>query len=166
LDLKTLAFGDFHDLCASLVVTGGGLSPAARCGGSGAATIGVSVAALEQFIAPHLRDQSDAVSFRPTHDDQARPVGGLVALVFVALAEPQAGFRWEQVKRRGNDIIFAVDTSRSMTTPDVKPNRLARAKLAIDDFVNRLNGDAVGLVAFAGKRISANPDHPRLRGVS
>ena len=54
------------------------------------------------------------------------------------------------MKRRGNDIIFAVDTSRSMLTPDVKPDRLTRAKLAIDDFVQRLDGDAVGLVAFAG----------------
>jgi Ca-activated chloride channel family protein len=83
--------------------------------------------------------------------------GASIALLFVALAGPQAGYRWEQVKRRGNDIIFAVDTSRSMLTPDVKPNRLERAKLAIDDFVNRLNGDAVGLVAFAGTAFLQTP---------
>jgi Ca-activated chloride channel family protein len=106
--------------------------------------------ALEAFISPHLGlelTRSISVSRR-------RLKRGLfiaaVALLFAALAEPQAGFRWEQVKRRGNDIIFAVDTSRSMLTPDVKPNRLVRAKLAIDDFVGRLDGDAVGLVAFAG----------------
>ncbi len=37
-----------------------------------------------------------------------------------------------------------------MSTPDVKPDRLTRAKLAIDDFTRQLDGDAVGLVAFAG----------------
>jgi len=106
--------------------------------------------ALEAFISPHLGwelTRSISVSRR-------RLKRGLfiaaVGLLFAALAEPQAGFHWEQVKRRGNDIIFAVDTSRSMLTPDVKPNRLVRAKLAIDDFVGRLDGDAVGLVAFAG----------------
>ena len=71
-------------------------------------------------------------------------------LLFVALAGPLLGFRWEQVSRRGNEIVFAIDTSRSMDTPDVKPSRLTRAKLAIDDFANRLDGDAVGIVAFAG----------------
>ena len=80
-----------------------------------------------------------------------------LALLFAALARPQWGFRWEEVTRRGNDIVFAIDTSRSMTTPDVKPNRLARAKLAIDDFVNQLDGDAVGIVAFAGTAFLACP---------
>src|ERR1700724_4551033 len=73
-----------------------------------------------------------------------------VALLFVALAGPLMGYRWEQVSRRGIEIIFAVDTSRSMSTPDVKPDRLTRARLAIDDFTRELDGDAVGLVAFAG----------------
>jgi Ca-activated chloride channel family protein len=106
--------------------------------------------ALEAFISPHLGSELT----RSISVSRRRLKRGLfiaaVALAFAALAEPQAGFHWEQVKRRGNDIIFAVDTSRSMLTPDVKPNRLVRAKLAIDDFVGRLGGDAVGLVAFAG----------------
>src|SRR6185312_8222380 len=72
------------------------------------------------------------------------------ALAFVALAGPQIGYYWEIVHRRGNEIIFALDTSRSMSTPDVKPDRLTRAKLAIDDFTRELDGDGVGLVAFAG----------------
>jgi len=106
--------------------------------------------ALEVFVSAHLRLELT----RSISASRRRLKRGLfiaaVALLFVALAEPQAGFRWEQLKRRGNDIIFAVDTSRSMLTPDVKPDRLVRAKLAIDDFVGRLDGDAVGLVAFAG----------------
>ena len=106
--------------------------------------------ALEAFISPHLGvELTRSISVSRRRLKRALFVAA-VGLLFAALAEPQAGFHWEQVKRRGNDIIFAVDTSRSMLTPDVKPNRLVRAKLAIDDFVNRLDGDAVGLVAFAG----------------
>ena len=78
-------------------------------------------------------------------------------LLFTALAGPQLGFHWEQVNRRGNEIIFGIDTSRSMLTPDVRPNRLTRAKLAIDDFAKKLDGDAVGIVAFAGTAFLACP---------
>jgi Ca-activated chloride channel family protein len=106
--------------------------------------------ALAAFVSPHLGLELTR-SISTTRRRLKRSLfATATVLLFVALAEPQAGFHWEQVKRRGNDIIFAVDTSRSMLTPDVKPNRLVRAKLAIDDFVGRLDGDAVGLVAFAG----------------
>jgi Ca-activated chloride channel family protein len=114
-------------------------------------------AALEQFVSVHLRgDLTRSVSHARIVAKRVLFAASLV-LLCVALAEPQAGFRWEQVKRRGHDIIFAVDTSRSMLTPDVKPTRLARAKLAIDDFVSHLNGDAVGLVAFAGSAFLQTP---------
>jgi Ca-activated chloride channel homolog len=69
---------------------------------------------------------------------------------FLALARPQYGFRMVEVKRRGIDILFALDTSKSMLTEDIRPNRLERAKLAIMDFVGRLDGDRVGLLPFAG----------------
>lgn len=68
----------------------------------------------------------------------------------VAWMRPQWGFRWQEVKRRGLDIIIAVDTSKSMLASDIKPNRLERAKLAIRDFAQNLKGDRIGLVAFAG----------------
>ena len=89
-------------------------------------------ATLAQFVALHLR----VALTRSVSPGKRRAKRGLmlgaIALLFVALAGPQAGYRWEEVTRRGNDILFAVDTSRSMLTPDVKPNRLTRAKLAID----------------------------------
>lgn len=69
---------------------------------------------------------------------------------FVALARPQVGFETVAVKRRGIDLLFALDTSKSMLSEDVRPNRLERAKLAIMDFVHRLEGDRVGLIPFAG----------------
>jgi len=73
-----------------------------------------------------------------------------VGLLFVALARPQAGFEWKETHRTGLELLFAVDTSKSMLAQDVKPDRLARAKLAVSDLVAKLNGDGVGLVAFAG----------------
>jgi Ca-activated chloride channel family protein len=73
-----------------------------------------------------------------------------LALLLVALAGPKWGFHWEEVHREGVDIVVALDTSRSMLAEDVKPNRLERAKLAVEDLVKRLRGDRIGLVAFAG----------------
>ncbi len=113
--------------------------------------------ALAEFISPHLHMQLTESISGARRTAKRLMFAASVALLFAALAEPQAGYRVEQIKRRGNDIIFAVDTSRSMSTSDVKPNRLARAKLAIDDFVGRLNGDAVGLVAFAGSAFLQTP---------
>jgi Ca-activated chloride channel homolog len=68
----------------------------------------------------------------------------------LALGGPMWGFRWQQVQREGIDLIVAIDTSRSMLATDVKPNRLARAKLAVQDLLSQLAGDRIGLVAFAG----------------
>ncbi len=73
-----------------------------------------------------------------------------VALSLFALVRPQWGFEWEEVKRSGLDILIAVDVSKSMLATDVKPNRLERSKFAVKDLMKKLNGDRVGLIAFAG----------------
>jgi Ca-activated chloride channel family protein len=73
-----------------------------------------------------------------------------VALVIVALARPQWGFTWQEVKQRGVDIVVAIDTSKSMLATDIAPNRLARAKLAALDLMRLAKADRLGLVAFAG----------------
>jgi Ca-activated chloride channel homolog len=70
--------------------------------------------------------------------------------IIVALARPQRGVRQKDFTRRGRDIILAIDTSKSMMTSDVAPNRLARAKLAAQDVLNAMKGDRFALVAFAG----------------
>jgi Ca-activated chloride channel family protein len=54
------------------------------------------------------------------------------------------------LKRTGLDILVAIDVSKSMLARDVKPNRLERSKLAVKDLVKKLNGDRIGLIAFAG----------------
>jgi Ca-activated chloride channel family protein len=75
-----------------------------------------------------------------------------LALLFsiLALARPQWGYHWQEVKRKGLDILIALDTSKSMLAEDVKPNRLERAKLAIKDLISRLRGDRIGLIVFSG----------------
>jgi Ca-activated chloride channel homolog len=114
-------------------------------------------AALARFVSAHLRVQlTQSVSIGRRRAQRGLLLAAL-ALLFVALAGPLVGYRWELISRRGNEIIFAVDTSRSMSTPDVKPDRLTRAKFAIDDFTNNLDGDAVGLVAFAGSAFLVCP---------
>lgn len=80
-----------------------------------------------------------------------------VLLLSIAAARPQLGYEWREVKRRGIDILFAVDTSRSMLAEDLTPNRLERARLGILDFLNRLEGDRVGLVPFAGSAFALCP---------
>jgi len=83
-------------------------------------------------------------------------LGSLLCLC-VALAGPLLGFHMEQTTRRGNEVVFALDTSRSMLATDVKPDRLTRAKLAIEDMAKQLDGDAVGVVAFAGSSFLVCP---------
>jgi Ca-activated chloride channel homolog len=74
---------------------------------------------------------------------------GLVFLI-LALMGPQWGYQWEEVKHKGLEIVFALDTSKSMLAVDIKPNRLERAKLAVKDLLKRLPGDKIALVAFSG----------------
>jgi Ca-activated chloride channel family protein len=73
-----------------------------------------------------------------------------VLLCTLALAAPQVGFEWQETQRRGVDVLVAVDVSRSMNARDVSPDRLGRAKLAVRDLVAGLEGDRLGLIAFAG----------------
>lgn len=76
----------------------------------------------------------------------------LVAFFAVlALARPQFGTKMELMRRKGLDVVVAVDVSLSMYAEDIKPNRMARSKQEIGKFVDRLAGDRVGLVAFAGE---------------
>jgi Ca-activated chloride channel homolog len=80
-----------------------------------------------------------------------------LALAFAALAQPRLGYTYEDAKRKGLDLILATDTSRSMLSNDVLPNRLQRVKLAAQDLINELQGDRVGLIAFAGRAFLQAP---------
>jgi len=73
-----------------------------------------------------------------------------LALLAVALSRPQCGTRTEIAKRYGADLVVVLDASRSMLAADVKPDRLARAKLELGALLDGLGGDRVGIVVFAG----------------
>src|SRR3984957_10317015 len=73
-----------------------------------------------------------------------------VAFLIVALARPQHGFDLEEVQQNGLDIVVAIDTSKSMLTTDIAPDRLERAKLAALELMQDAKADRLGLVAFAG----------------
>jgi Ca-activated chloride channel family protein len=74
----------------------------------------------------------------------------IILMAILALARPQWGFTWKEMKLRGLSIIVALDTSKSMLAQDIKPNRLQQAKWGVRDLLNELKGDRIGLVAFAG----------------
>ena len=73
-----------------------------------------------------------------------------VTFLIVGLADPQMGTKLEEVKRKGVDVFVALDVSNSMLAEDVAPNRLARAKHEVAQFIDRLQGDRIGLIPFAG----------------
>ena len=82
----------------------------------------------------------------------------------LAMAEPRMGYETRETHRRGLDLIrHGVDVSKSMLATDVTPNRLTRAKLSVQDLVGQLNGDRLGLVAFAGSAFLQAPLTSRLR---
>jgi len=106
--------------------------------------------ALARFASSGLMDKlSASVSKRRRKMKRILTVAG-TSLLFLALARPQIGYELQEVKRQGIDILFALDTSRSMLASDVSPDRLLRAKFGMVDFVQRLEGDRVGLLPFAG----------------
>ena len=91
-----------------------------------------------------------------------RPLlAALTLLGFAAAVVAAARPGWESettaVQRRGRDVVFVVDVSRSMLAEDLAPNRLERAKFAILDTLEQLSGDRVALVAFAGSAVVKCP---------
>ncbi len=76
-------------------------------------------------------------------------LAALVALV-AAAARPQFGTKLTEIRRRGNDVIVAMDVSASMLAEDVPPSRMAKAKRSLGLLIQSLKGDRVGVIAFAG----------------
>lgn len=105
---------------------------------------------LGKFLAPSLVPQlTESVSTRKKQLKAVLLAIG-IALVVIAVARPQYGYVWQEVKSKGIDVVFAIDTSKSMLAQDIRPNRLERAKLAVLDFIDKMGTDRIGLVAFSG----------------
>src|SRR5204862_4424064 len=112
---------------------------------------------LQEFVSARLLPQLAATVNRPRRITRfALQLLG-IALALVSLAQPRWGYTFEDVKRKGLDLLIAVDTSRSMLANDVQPSRLDRVKLAVQDLINELQGDRVGLIAFAGRAFLQAP---------
>lgn len=80
-------------------------------------------------------------------------VAFILALFFivVALARPKWGLKQVEAKSLSSDIVVAIDVSKSMLAQDLKPDRLTRAKIVFKDLTEKLKGQRIGLIAFAGE---------------
>jgi len=91
-----------------------------------------------------------------------------LVLAVVALARPQRGRRFEEIESRGVDIMLCLDVSQSMSTPDLKPDRLSAAKERAEEFIAKRTGDRIGLVIFGNGSMTLCPltlDRSILNGV-
>lgn len=94
---------------------------------------------------------------------KGKPVAKLVlycvafTMLVIGLANPQMGTRIEEVKREGIDLVLALDVSNSMLAEDLSPNRLERSRMAIQQLVDRLSNDRMGLIVFAGQAYTQLP---------
>lgn len=80
-----------------------------------------------------------------------------LGLMVVALARPQRGRVYEEVESRGVDIMLCMDVSESMSTPDLKPDRISAAKERAKEFVSKRSGDRMGLVVFGNGAMTLCP---------
>jgi Ca-activated chloride channel homolog len=80
-----------------------------------------------------------------------------VAFLVLALADPQTGSKMEKYQRKGIDVMIALDVSNSMLAEDIRPSRLERAKQSISKLIDRLDGDRIGIIVFAGKAYNQLP---------
>jgi Ca-activated chloride channel homolog len=105
---------------------------------------------LTQFVETRLLSQL-TVGISPARR-KLRLAFLVLAVVFliITLARLQYGFDLQEVEQRGLDIVVAIDTSKSMLTTDIAPDRLQRAKLAALELMQKAATDRLGLVAFAG----------------
>ncbi len=114
-------------------------------------------AALEKFVDAKLLPQLNAASTDGQHIRKAITITLALAFLVIGLARPAWNRIPHEVTQRGRDVVFLLDVSKSMLAEDLAPNRLDRAKLAIVDAVDKLEGDRVALVVFAGTAVVKCP---------
>ena len=74
-----------------------------------------------------------------------------LSCLLVAASDPQIGTKLETVKQSGIDIYIVLDVSLSMQAQDIQPSRLEKAKFEISNLIQKLHGDRLGLIVFAGE---------------
>ncbi|NVK03736.1 MAG: VWA domain-containing protein [Flavobacteriia bacterium] len=121
-----------------------------------------SQGARKQLGTPEL--QADWLSRRSSWRIFARNLFGILALTsgVIALANPQKDGEEIEVEKKGLDIVFAIDMSRSMLARDVSPSRLEQAKQFVKNIVEESSGDRIGFMAFSSdayKQLPLTLDH-------
>jgi Ca-activated chloride channel family protein len=113
--------------------------------------------AMERFADPELLRRLTGEIQRGRRILRSACLLAALILLILALAGPRWGSHYQEVSQKGVDIMIVLDVSRSMLVEDVEPDRLERAKREISDFVRVVQGDRVGLVAFAGAAFTQCP---------
>ncbi|HLL24146.1 MAG TPA: VWA domain-containing protein [Kofleriaceae bacterium] len=126
--------------------------------------------ALSAFLSPVMQRRLTAQASRTRTNVKLGLVFASMLFAIGAVMRPQARGETETVtaSRASADVMFVLDTSRSMLAEDTAPNRFVRAKAEIGQLVSRLEGHRVGLVAFAGRAAPMcplTPDHSFFRTV-
>ncbi len=118
---------------------------------------------LQRRKALALFGQKDILSVLMPNVSVGRPVLKFIVLLFaltsiiVGLSRPQFGSKLKTEKRKGIELIIALDVSNSMMAEDIQPNRLERSKRAISQLVDKLSNDKIGLIVFAGEAYTQLP---------
>ncbi len=89
-----------------------------------------------------------------------------IAMALLAIARPQWGEHTEESFSQTREVMIALDLSRSMWTEDVGSSRLELAKKTVEDLLNSLKGESVGLIVFAGTafvQVPLSPDYQIIR---
>ena len=81
---------------------------------------------------------------------------GLISLV-IALINPKIGTRIETITRKGVDVVFAMDVSKSMLAEDISPSRILKAKQILSKAIDGLVNDRIGVIVYAGKAYAQLP---------
>jgi Ca-activated chloride channel family protein len=108
---------------------------------------------LERFASPEVLERLTEGVSKPRQALKSALLVVALSLCVLSLAEIQYGFSWEEVQREGVDVVIALDVSDSMLVADASGaglTRLERARREISDLLDLMDGDRVGLVAFAG----------------
>jgi len=113
--------------------------------------------ALAAFGEPALMAKLSSMAGAGRQRLKAALLIGALFFLILALSRPMWGMREEIVKRKGLDIVICLDVSNSMLAEDISPNRIKRAKYEISRLVDKLRGDRIGLIAFAGAAFTQCP---------
>lgn len=78
-------------------------------------------------------------------------------MIITGLISPRWGYEWQEIETKGTNIIVAIDVSKSMLARDISPSRLTRAKFEVTKLIDKLAGDRIGLIIFAGESFLQSP---------